>query len=191
MRQRMWMAACLFTAPLLAGAETAPKPAASAPAAPVASAPVTRAVAVIQPLKGGKVEGTVTFSQEKDGVQVVAKLSGLEPGMHGFHVHEFGDCSAPDGTSAGGHFNPAGEPHGAPKDAHRHTGDLGNVEAAADGTATLQWLDSNLSLSGERSVLGRGVIVHAKADDLKTQPTGDAGGRLACGVIGAAKAAAQ
>jgi superoxide dismutase, Cu-Zn family len=186
MRLHVTLAACLLAVPALVSADTAPRPV--APAAPVASAPVTRAVAVLQPLKDSKVQGTITFTQEKDGVHVVAKLTGLEAGPHGFHIHEFGDCSAVDGTSAGGHFNPKGEPHGAPKDEHRHTGDLGNVEAAADGSATLDWLDPHVALSGERSVLGRGVIVHAKRDDLKTQPTGDAGARVACGVIGAAKA---
>jgi Cu-Zn family superoxide dismutase len=189
MRLHILASVCLFAAPAFS-ADDAAKPAARpAAAAPVASAPVTRAVAVLQPLKDSKVQGTITFTQEKDGVHVLAKLSGLEPGMHGFHVHELGDCSAPDGTSAGGHYNPKGEPHGAPTDAHRHTGDLGNVEASAEGTATLDWVDPNVALSGERSVLGRGVIVHAKKDDLKTQPTGDAGARVACGVIGAAKPA--
>ena len=114
-------------------------------------------------------------------------LSGLKEGSHGFHIHEFGDCSAPDGTSAGGHFNPSGEPHAGPKDAARHTGDLGNVEAGKDGTATLEYVDAKAAFDGPNSILGRGVIVHEKVDDLKTQPTGNAGARLACGVVGAAK----
>jgi Cu-Zn family superoxide dismutase len=119
---------------------------------------------------------------------VVARIEGLTPGTHGFHVHEFGDCSAPDGASAGSHFNPAGTPHAAPTEKMRHTGDMGNVEAGADGVATLDYVDAQAAFEGDASILGRGVIVHANADDFKTQPTGNAGGRLACGVVGAAKA---
>jgi Cu-Zn family superoxide dismutase len=160
----------------------------AAAAAVAAPAPASRAVAQLHPLEGSGVSGTVTFAPVEGGVQVSAKLSGLTPGAHGFHIHEFGDCSAPDGTSAGGHFNPTGEPHAGPNDAHRHVGDMGNITAAADGTATLEYVDSHMSFGGATSILGRGVIVHAKADDLKTQPTGNAGGRVACGVIGIAKA---
>jgi Cu-Zn family superoxide dismutase len=138
------------------------------------------------PLKG-KVEGTVWFDPAAGGVKVKARVSGLTPGTHGFHVHEFGDCSAADFTSAGGHFNPMAQPHGAPQAAARHVGDLGNIEAGADGVASLDWTDTQLAFEGHHGIIGRAVIVHAKADDLKTQPTGDAGGRLACGVIGVAK----
>jgi len=146
-----------------------------------------RAVAVLHAAPAGKVEGTVWFEPATGGVKVKARVSGLAPGTHGFHVHEFGDCSAADFTSAGGHFNPMSKAHGAPKDAARHVGDLGNIEAGADGVATLDWTDSHLAFDGRHGVVGRAVVVHAKADDLKTQPTGDAGGRLACGVIGVAK----
>jgi len=153
-----------------------------------APAPVTKAVAVLQPLGSSGVSGTVTFTKAEGGVKIDARVSGLKQGAHGFHVHEFGDCTAADGTSAGGHFNPAGEPHGGPDDAKRHAGDTGNITAANDGVTTLEYVDSQISFEGPNSVLGRGVIVHANADDFKTQPTGNAGGRLACGVIGAAKA---
>lgn len=146
-----------------------------------------KAVAVIQPTQGSTVEGRVTFTRVAGGVKVTVDVRGLAPGKHGFHVHEFGDCSAPDGTSAGGHFNPTGEPHAGPSDAKRHTGDLGNIEAGQDGVAMLEYVDARAAFSGDNNVLGRGVIVHAKADDLKTQPTGDAGGRLGCGVIGVVK----
>jgi Cu-Zn family superoxide dismutase len=156
-------------------------------AAFAAGAPVTRAVAVLSPTKDSKVSGEVTFTKAEGGVKVSAHITGLAAGSHGFHIHEFGDCSAPDAASAGGHFNPAGHKHGAPKDAERHEGDLGNVEANASGSATLEAVDATLSLEGADSILGRGVIVHANADDFKTQPTGNAGGRVACGVIGAAK----
>ncbi len=155
--------------------------------APAAPAPVTRAVAAVQPLGASGVSGTVTFTRAAGGVRVQGRLSGLKPGAHGFHVHEFGDCSAADGSSAGGHFNPTGEAHAGPHDAQRHTGDLGNVTAASDGTAAIDYVDPRVSFEGPNSVLGRGVIVHASADDFKTQPTGNAGGRLACGVVGVAK----
>lgn len=146
-----------------------------------------KAVATLLPRGGSGVEGTVTFTRTATGLAVSASLKGLGAGSHGFHVHEFGDCSAPDATSAGGHFNPTGDPHAGPDAEKRHVGDLGNIEAKADGTATLQRDDTHLRLHGKRSILGRAVVVHAKADDLKTQPTGDAGGRLACGVIGVAR----
>jgi Cu-Zn family superoxide dismutase len=151
-----------------------------------AMATAGRAVAVLQ--GGGGVAGTVWFKPAAGGVQVSARITGLTPGAHGFHVHEFGDCSAADFTSAGGHFNPMGQPHGAPDASARHVGDLGNIQAGADGVATLDWTDKELAFDGKHGVVGRAVIVHAKADDLKTQPTGDAGGRVACGVIGVAKA---
>ncbi len=149
--------------------------------------PVTRAAATLQPTKDSKAQGTVTFTKTSGGVRVQARIEGLTPGLHGFHIHEFGDCSAPDGSAAGSHFNPGAEPHAGRADAARHTGDLGNVEADATGVASLDYVDARSSFEGASSILGRGVIVHANPDDLKTQPTGNAGGRLACGVIGVAK----
>ena len=146
-----------------------------------------KAVAVVYPAKDKTVKGIITFTQTENGVKVVAHLEGLTPGQHGFHVHEFGDCSAPDATSAGGHFNPTQMTHGAPTDAARHSGDLGNIVADDNGVGNLEWLDSMMQLSGPQSIIGRAVIVHAKEDDLKTQPTGNAGAREACGVIGVAK----
>jgi Cu-Zn family superoxide dismutase len=152
-----------------------------------ASQGVTKAVAVLHPTEGAKVHGLVTFTQEGSNVKVVAHVEGLTPGKHGFHIHEWGDCSSKDGASAGGHFNPTGAPHAAPDAAQHHAGDLGNIDANAEGVAHLEFNDSMMKLSGPGAVIGRGVIVHANADDLKTQPTGNAGGRLACGVIGVAK----
>jgi superoxide dismutase, Cu-Zn family len=146
-----------------------------------------KAIAVVYPAKDKTVKGIITFTQTDQGVKVVAHLEGLTPGKHGFHVHEFGDCSAPDATSAGGHFNPTQMTHGAPTDPTRHSGDLGNIIADDKGVADLEWLDPMMQLSGPQSILGRAVIVHAKEDDLKTQPTGNAGSREACGVIGVAK----
>jgi Cu-Zn family superoxide dismutase len=155
---------------------------------PFASAgDVTKAIAVLHPTAGSNVTGTITFTKAGEEVKVVADLTGLTPGKHGFHIHEFGDCSSPDAKSAGGHFNPYHHQHGAPDAADRHAGDLGNIEADASGKAHLEWSDKIMKLSGDDSIVGHAVIVHDKADDLKTQPTGDAGGRLACGVIGVAK----
>jgi Cu-Zn family superoxide dismutase len=148
---------------------------------------ITRAVAVLHPTKGNSVRGIVTFTKEKGGIMVVADIEGLTPGKHGFHIHEYGDCSAPDGTSAGGHFNPEGKPHGAPTSQNRHVGDLGNIPANAEGKAHYEWTDPVMTFTGTRSIIGRAIIVHADEDDLKSQPTGNAGPRIACGVIGIAK----
>ena len=147
----------------------------------------TKAIAVLHPTKDSKVEGTVTFTKSGDEMKVVADVTGLTPGKHGFHIHEFGDCSSPDGKAAGGHFNPTKSPHAGHDATLRHAGDLGNLEADSDGKAHLELTDKMMTMAGENSIIGRGLIVHEKADDLKTQPTGDAGGRLACGVIGVAK----
>jgi len=148
---------------------------------------ITRAVAVLHPTKGNSVSGIVRFEAVSGGVRVVADITGLTPGKHGFHIHEYGDCSSEDGTSAGGHFNPTKMPHSSPASKERHVGDLGNIEADKDGTAHLDYVDTMISFSGTNSIIGRGVIVHEKEDDLKTQPTGAAGARVACGVVGIAK----
>jgi Cu-Zn family superoxide dismutase len=147
----------------------------------------TKAIAVLHPTSGNNVTGTVTFTASGDEVKVVADVTGLTPGKHGFHVHEFGDCSSPDGNSAGGHFNPTHKQHGAPDAVERHEGDLGNVVADSLGKAHLEWKDKVMKLSGPDSIIGRSMIVHVQEDDLKTQPTGNSGGRVACGVIGVAK----
>lgn len=147
----------------------------------------TKAIAVLHPTKGSNVEGTVTFTKSGDAVKIVADVTGLTPGKHGFHIHEFGDCSSPDGKAAGGHFNPTNEPHAGHDAEKRHEGDLGNLEADSAGKAHLELTDKMMTMSGEKSILGRGVIVHEKEDDLTSQPVGNAGGRLACGVIGIAK----
>ena len=154
---------------------------------PKSSEPL-KAIAVLHPTAGNKVAGTVTFTEEADGLRVQANLAGLTPGKHGFHVHEFGDCSASDLASAGGHFNPTNKPHAGPDATERHEGDMGNIDADASGNAKLDYVDHHISLtSDEQSVIGRSVVVHAKADDLKSQPAGDSGARIACGVIGIAK----
>jgi len=145
------------------------------------------AICVLYGTAGSDVTGIVTFTKTSTGVLVEADVRSLTPGKHGFHIHEFGDCSAPDGTSAGGHFNPGHMKHGGPNDAVRHEGDLGNLDADETGRARLSFLDPTLSLSGSHTIIGYSVIVHAQEDDLVSQPTGNAGARVACGVIGVAK----
>ena len=148
---------------------------------------VQKAIAVLHPTAGQHCQGVVRFTQDGDSVKVVADLEGLTPGQkHAFHIHQFGDCSAPDGMSAGGHYNPEGHQHGLPDAENRHAGDLGNVQADNDGKAHYEITVNNVSVSGMKNpILGRGVIVHAKPDD-GGQPVGNAGARLACGVIGVA-----
>ena len=149
------------------------------------SAASSKGISVLHPTAGNKVSGTVTFTSAADGVRIHAEIAGLTPGKHGFHVHEFGDCSAADFSSAGAHFNPTNQPHAGPDAAARHEGDMGNVEADASGNAKLDYVDHQISLANDgKSAIGRSVVVHAKADDLKTQPSGDSGARIACGVIG-------
>ena len=157
------------------------------PAGNAATPSAAKATAKLAPTANQTARGEVTFSAESGGVRVVGTFSGLVYGEHGFHVHEKGDCSAPDGTSAGGHFNPGGKPHAAREAAARHAGDLGNLKADPYGLARVDFVDSTLSLSGPDSIVGKAVIIHEKADDFTTQPTGNAGARQACGVIEAAK----
>jgi Cu-Zn family superoxide dismutase len=114
-------------------------------------------------------------------------MTGLTPGKHGFHIHEFGDITSDDGSSAGGHFNPLNMPHSMPTSEKRHAGDMGNIEANENGNAHLDYIDSVMELDGNYSIVGHAVIVHEKEDDLKTQPTGNAGPRIGYGVIGIAK----
>jgi len=141
----------------------------------------------------GTVQGVITFTQDGDGpTTVTGEVSGLEPGNHGFHIHQFGDYSG-GCVSTGGHFNPAGKTHGGPSDDVRHAGDLGNIVADASGSAVVNISDSQIPLTGENSIIGRAVVVHAGEDDLgkgghdDSLTTGHAGGRLACGVVGIAK----
>jgi len=142
------------------------------------------AVAELAPTAGNNAKGTVTFSQKDGTVLVVAKLSGLTPGSHGFHVHEKGDCSAADAMSAGGHFNPLGKPHARPSSAERHTGDMPTLVADASGNATLTTeLDLMRVGDGANDIVGKSVVVHKDPDDFTTQPAGNSGPRVACGVI--------
>ena len=151
-----------------------------APAAP------TQAVCVLHATEGNKVTGVVRFTEEGGKLKVVADVEGLTPeAKHAFHIHEFGDQTSKDGSSAGGHFNPEGHAHGLPDAAEHHAGDLGNLVADKEGKAHYE-VTVDGSVAGKNSILGRGVIVHAKVDD-GGQPVGNAGARIACGVIGVAK----
>jgi Cu-Zn family superoxide dismutase len=142
------------------------------------------ATALLEATKGNTTGGTVNFVQKGDKVAVTARVSGLTPGSHGFHIHEKGDCSSGDGMSAGGHFNPQGKPHAHPTTADRHAGDMPMLVADASGNATLSVeLDVVTIGAGATDIVGRGLIVHKDPDDFKTQPTGNSGARVACGVI--------
>lgn len=143
----------------------------------------TAAVAVLASTSGSDVKGVIMLKQEDGYVHLTGKVINLEPGEHGFHIHEFGDLTKADGTAAGGHFNPDGHEHGAPG-SESHAGDLGNITADESGVAKIDTKAEGLKL---HIVLGRSIVVHAKADDLKSQPSGDAGPRVGVGVIGIAK----
>jgi superoxide dismutase, Cu-Zn family len=154
---------------------------------PLAVGSINKAVCVLYPTQGNTASGTIIFTRADKGIRVVVDVQGLSKGKHGFHIHEFGDCSSQDGMSAGGHFNPVGKAHGAPMDMNRHMGDMGNIEADETGKAHMDYIDPMLTFEGSNSIIGRSVILHKNEDDLKTQPTGNAGPRVACGVIGLAK----
>ena len=144
-----------------------------------------RATAQLQPTKGSKTFGEATFEQVNGKVRVVVFVQGLKPGQeHGLHIHEAGDCSSGDGMSAKGHFNPFNKPHGHSGSPERHAGDLPSLTANKAGRANVNVdLDTITVGPGPASIIGRGLIVHADPDDYKTQPTGNAGARIACGVI--------
>jgi Cu-Zn family superoxide dismutase len=146
-----------------------------------------KAVAVLHALGNSMVKGTVTFSQKEGYIAITGEITGLTPGEHAFHVHEFGDCSSADGMSTGGHFNPTGMPHGGPDNEKRHVGDFGNIKADESGKVVLDIKDKVIRLAGGSSIIGRALIVHGGVDDLTSQPAGNAGPRIACAVIGIAK----
>ncbi len=145
----------------------------------------TQAEAQLAPTQGNKVAGSVTFKQTGEKIMVLAEINGLSPGLHGFHVHDKGDCSAPDGTSAGGHFNPTSKPHGSPEHGEHHLGDLMQLVADSNGVARqASYIDGvTIGDGGPTDIVGRSVIVHASPDDYKSQPAGNSGPRQACGVI--------
>lgn len=147
----------------------------------------TKLVAKLNPSSGSQVSGTVTFTAAADGAQVVVDIAGLTPGKHGFHIHDKGDCSDPKAASAGAHFNPTHGHHGGPDTTERHAGDFGNVTADAAGKVHVELKGKTLKMNGADSIVGKSVIVHAGEDDLKTDPSGNSGDRVACGVIEVAK----
>jgi Cu-Zn family superoxide dismutase len=169
----------------------APLPAPSASPEPPRDpwAEITHAVARLDPTEGNAARGIVRFAQTDRGVHVEVELSGLEPGSkHAFHVHEFGDCSAKDAASAGGHYRGGHESHGLPPSESRHAGDMGNLVADDDGAVRFRGDFDLMHVAAPTApIIGRAVIVHEKVDD-GSQPVGNAGGRIACGVIGVAKA---
>lgn len=143
------------------------------------------AIAVLEPTEGQTARGAVDFVRKGAAVVVTANLSGLPPNKtHGIHIHEIGDCTARDGSSAGEHFNPGNAQHGGSNGSPRHAGDLGNVTADERGQVSATFSVDGIAFgTGPDSIVGRGVIVHASADDLTSQPSGNSGARLACGVI--------
>lgn len=155
------------------------------PAGQSESAPAT-ATANLEPRSGSQASGTITFTQAgADIVRVSGEVRGLSKGPKGFHIHEKGDCSDPKAMSAGGHFNPTQHKHGGPYDPARHAGDLGNLNFNDQGVAKVNFVVGGISVSKDKAdgIIGRAVVVHLDVDDLKTDPTGNAGGRAACGVI--------
>jgi Cu-Zn family superoxide dismutase len=143
------------------------------------------ATAMLRPASGSRVSGEVSFADIGYGLRVTGKVTGLSPGMHGFHIHERGDCSAPDATSAGGHFNPDGMVHGGPRSRERHNGDLGNIYADNSGTAFIDFVATDIAIASpeQKDIVGHALVVHQDADDEKTDPAGNSGARVACGVI--------
>jgi Cu-Zn family superoxide dismutase len=159
--------------------------AAAAISAGCATASGPRATASLVPTTGNSATGTVRFLQAGGKVLVTGEVRGLKPGAeHGFHVHEKGDCSSGDGMSTGGHFNPTGQPHAAHSDAMHHAGDLPSLKADMNGRAEFSFESTSITVgSGVTDIVGKGLIVHADPDDFRTQPTGNAGARLACAPI--------
>ncbi len=148
------------------------------------SKPGPMAVAMLHPTSGSQAVGMVHFQQMADGsVEVKVDLKNVPPGVHGFHVHDKGDCGD-NGNAAGGHFNPMSMPHGAPDAVSHHAGDFGNVTADASGTVSATFTTHSVTVTaGDKSVVGHAVILHGNPDDLTSQPSGNAGPRIACGVV--------
>lgn len=166
------------------GSKSETPPAPTSPEAVATPASPTKAQAVLKPAINSKVKGIIHFSEDGDKVRVEAMVEGLKPGPHGFHIHEVGDCSKADFSSAGGHFNPAHGSHGDLGSKKRHAGDFGNLMADTKGKAFVTFDVEGLTVTpGAHSILGKAVIIHKDKDDLKSQPAGNSGPREACGVI--------
>jgi superoxide dismutase, Cu-Zn family len=181
------MAACSREQPT--GAPREPDPATAAPAEKTAEpAAAAEAVAQIAPTQGNTVTGSLALAQSPQGVHITGTVQGLKPDAEfGFHVHEKGDCTAPDGSSAGGHFNPTQAQHGNPTSATHHAGDMLNIKSDAQGIAQVDVTAAGTSLHGDSGtdVLGKAIVIHEGPDDYTTQPSGNSGKRVACGVIAA------
>ena len=175
-----------IAAALLAGCASTGTPTATAAAAAPAKSTASRATVNLAPASASLVSGTLTLVPMGDGVHITGEVGGLKPGdVRGFHIHEKGDCSAADASSAGGHFNPGAQAHGRAGQGAHHAGDTDNIVADAKGVARINAHVSGVTLGGgaANDIAGRAVIVHAAADDYTRQPTGNAGARVACGVI--------
>ena len=146
---------------------------------------IKQAVAVVHSVGDNEISGAINFAKTENGTKITAEITGLSEGEHGFHIHQYGDCTAPDGSSAGGHFDPDEMQHNSRDAEKRHVGDMGNlVSEGEESTTTLSYVYNPIFLE---EIIGRGIIIHAGEDDLTSQPSGDAGARIACGVIGIAQ----
>ena len=143
----------------------------------------SRVYVEIKPVAESNVSGILEFVQTGNTIKITGKLFNLSQGLHGFHIHDVGDCSGSAAENASGHFNPKSHEHGSPDSIKRHVGDLGNIEADEEGIAIINIIDKKISFKGTNSIIGKSVIVHEDADDFKSQPSGNAGARIACGVI--------
>ena len=170
--------AALLSAAAIAGTGEASKEEASSQ-----SMVIAKAEAAIEGRSGSALSGSAEFLMNGARVVIIVSVKGAPPGIHAVHIHEKGDCSATDAMSAGGHFNPGGYHHAAPETHGHHAGDLGNLTVGADGNGSVMINSGDLSFAGRTSVIGRAIVVHQNADDFMTQPTGNAGGRIGCGVI--------
>lgn len=181
------LAACSKEQP--AGAAREPEPTTAAPAEKTtATEPAAEAAAQIAPTQGNTVTGSVALNTSPQGVRITGAIQGLKPNAEfGFHVHEKGDCSAPDGSSAGGHFNPTQAQHGNPTGSSHHAGDMVNIKSNSEGVAQVDTTAAGTTLHGDSTtdILGKAIVVHEGPDDYTTQPSGNSGKRVACGVIGA------
>lgn len=142
-----------------------------------------RAEATLISAEGSSVQGIVTFTEVEGGVRIVAVVEGLLPGKHGFHIHEVGNCSRMEQRSYGNHFNPDNQHHGGPNDSPRHAGDLGNITANLRGRAHYDAVDRLITLDGPESIVGRSIVIHKYPDDFISQPSGNSGPAVACGLI--------
>ncbi|WP_372356640.1 superoxide dismutase family protein [Xanthomonas sp. NCPPB 3443] len=188
MRYRSPTIVALTALALAACSSTPPPPKAPPPPAAriVPARPVQQAEAALASASGSLVSGRVVLVPALQGIRLTGTIGGLRPGgVSGFHVHERGDCSAADASSAGAHFNPGGAPHGRAGGGAHHLGDMDNLRADAEGVAHLDMILSGISLGdgAPTDVVGKSLIVHADPDDYRSQPSGNAGARLACGVI--------